>query len=148
MLFSNHQNIRFWSEGCSKFIFYEGSYNQILISIVLNALPHFPRNRFQLCHSKTCKKLNNALLKHSQYSFWRSRYLQNSFLRSFLWPKFDLNSVERFASLCQKIIWTLSLKNLQKTGKWNFQTLWTFVFEFQVVPTGFPKKGLRTEFWF
>ena len=39
---------------------------------------------------------------------------QNDFLISLLWPKSDLNSPERFASLSQKIISTLSLKNLQK----------------------------------
>ena len=38
------------------------------------------------------------------------------FLRSFLWPNFDLNTLERFASFSQKTVSVLSLKNLQKNG--------------------------------
>ena len=49
-------------------------------------LAHFPRKFFQLCHSKIWKILKTELLKHSEYSFFSSRYLENHFLRSFLWP--------------------------------------------------------------
>ena len=44
----------------------------------------FLRKRFQLRHSKICKKLKNALFKRSEYSFLSSRWFQNHFLRRFL----------------------------------------------------------------
>ena len=72
---------------------------------------------------------------------------QNGFLISLLWPKSDLNSPERFVSLSKKTISTSSLKNLQKTEKWFFQTLWTFVFELKVAPKPFAKKILPAKFW-
>ena len=96
MLFSSAHNTRFWGQGTFKTIFWEASYDQILIEKVLNVLPHFSRKWFQLCHSKICKKLNSALFKRLQHSFLISRKLQIHFLRSFLWPNVDLNSFECF----------------------------------------------------
>ena len=34
------------------------------MKVFSRALPRFPRKRFQLRHSKTCKKLKNAIFKH------------------------------------------------------------------------------------
>ena len=81
------------------------------------ALPHFYRKWFQLRHSKICKKLKNTLFKRSQHSLLNLRLLQNYFLGMLLCPNFELNSFYRFASLCQKMVSTLWLKNLQKKLK-------------------------------
>ena len=85
-------------------------------------MPHFPRKRFQLRHSKIYKKLENAFFKCSEHSFLSSKKLQNHFLRSFLWPNFDLITFEHFASLSQKMVSILSLKNFRET-EWSFETL-------------------------
>ena len=111
-------------------------------------MPHFPKKWFQLRHSKIYKTLENYFFKHSEHLFFSSRQLQNHFLRSFLWPNFDLNSLERFTSLFQKMISTSSLKNLQKTEKCSIQTLTTFVFEPKVTSKPFSKKLPVNEFWF
>ena len=111
-------------------------------------MPHFPRKRSQLRHSKTCKKLKNSLFKRSQHSFLSSSLLQNHFLRRFLWPNFDLNSFERFALLFLKMVSTLPLKTLQKTEKWSFQTLRTFVLELKVTSKPFSKKLPITKYGF
>ena len=65
------------------------------------------------------------------------KLLQNHFLRSFLWPNFDLNSFECFVSLSQKMVSNSSFKNQQKTEKCSFQTFWTFVFDLKVPPKPF-----------
>ena len=101
----------------------------------MNSFPYFPRKRFQLRHSKICKKLKNALFRRSEHSFFSSRQLHNHFLRSFLWPNFVLNSFELFASLSQKLVSTSSLKNLQKTEKCPFQKLRTFGFYWVALKT-------------
>ena len=75
------------------------------------ALSRFPRKRFQLPHSKISKKLKNALLK------------------SLLWPNFDLNGFEYFASHSQKMASTSSIKILQKSKKGYFQTPTILVLE-------------------
>ena len=95
-------------------------------------------------------------MKRSQHSFLRSKYLQNHFIRRFLWPNLDLNSFERFASLYQEMVSTSLLKNLQKTEKRSFQTLKTFLFELEktflfeleVAPKSFSKKLPTTKFRF
>ena len=106
----------------------------------MNALPHFSRKWFQCRHSKIYTKLKNDLFKCSEHSFLTSRWLQNHFLRSFLWPNFDLNSFESFASLSQKMISTLSLKDLQKTENCSFQMLRILVFELKLPIKPFSKK--------
>ena len=94
------------------------------------------------------QNLENYFFKRSEYLFFISRQLQNHFLGSFLWPNFDLSSVERFASLSQKMISTSSLKNLQKAEKCCIQTLTTFIFELKVASKSFSKKLPVNEFWF
>ena len=93
---------------------------------------------------------------------------QNRFIRSFLWPNFDFNSFERFASLFQKkpklpskpfskmlpffkdfwtlcltfskkTVSTLPLKNLQKTEKCHFSRFTIFVFGLKVASKPFSK---------
>ena len=103
----------FWVQGQFKNIFLGAYYDQIFILLVLNVLLYFPGKWFQLHHLKSCKELNNALFKRSEHSVFSWKYLSNHFLRSFLWPNFDLNSFERFALLSQKMVSTSSLKNLQ-----------------------------------
>ena len=56
MTFSNPQNVCFWSQVASK-PFSEKLPMAKFWLIALNILPHFPRKWFQLCQSKTCKKL-------------------------------------------------------------------------------------------
>ena len=77
----------------------------------------FLQKWFKLWQWKIDKKPKNSLFKRSEHSFLISRYLQNHFLRSFLWPNSDLNSVEHFTSLSHKIVSTSSLNNLPKTKK-------------------------------
>ena len=110
-------------------------------------LPHFLRKWFHLPHSKTCKRLKNALLKRSQHLFFSSRLLQIHFLRRFLYLNFDLNSFEWFASHSQKTASTMTLKCLEKTEKCFVQMLRTFVFELKVALKPFSSKFPMTKFW-
>ena len=87
----------------------------------------FPENGFNfVTHLQKTKKCPFQMHTILVSSF---RKLQNHFRRSSLWPNFDLSSFERFASLSQKMVLTLSLENLQKSEKCSLQTLSTFVFE-------------------
>ena len=88
------KNIRFWAQGCSKTIFWEGSDAQILIKIDFNTLPDFLRKWFHLGHSKTSKKMKNDLLKRSQHSVFSSRLLQNRFVIIFFGPNFVIEDLE------------------------------------------------------
>ena len=45
------------------------------------------------------------------------------FPKKFLMTKFDLITFECFASLSQKMVSILSLKNFRETEKWSFETL-------------------------
>ena len=60
--------------------------------------------------------------------------------------KFDLNRSERFVSLFQNMVTASSLKNLQKTEKYLFHTLRTFVFQLKVASKPFSKKLYMTKF--
>ena len=151
MPFLNTHNLGIKLQKVSKPFFktiQEASYDQILIWIVLNALPHFARKRFLLCHSKISKKFKIALFKSSEHLFLSSRQQQNHVLRSFLWSIFDWNNFERFASISQKTVSTSSLKSLQKTEKYAFEMLRTFVFELKVPSKPFSKKLPMIKFWF
>ena len=86
----------------------------------MNILLYFPRKCFQLHHSKNCQQLNNALLKRSEHSVFRSSYPKNHFLRSFLWLNFDLDNFQFFASLSQEVLPTSSPKIKKKNWKMIF----------------------------
>ena len=146
-LFQNGHNICFLAQRCSKTISKEGSYGQILIKIDFKSLPQFLRKWFHFRHSKTCKKLKNALLKRS-HSVLSSRLLQNHFLRRFLWPNFKLDRFESFVSVFLKMVSNSSLKNLQKNEKCSFKMLIAFVFELKVAPKPFSEKVPTPKFWF
>ena len=88
-----------WSNKNWKTFFQKAPNKADFIQKVSNKLSCFPWKRFQLRHPKTCKKLKNALFKRSEHSFLSSRWLQDRFLRSFLWPNFDLNKIWCFAWL-------------------------------------------------
>ena len=147
MLFSNVYNIDFWGQGM-KNIFYDTSFDQIFIQVLFNAFPHFARKWFHFGHWKICQNLKNESFKHTQHPFLSLKYLQNHFLRNFVWANFDLNSFERFASLSLKVISTWSCRNLQKTVKCPFQRLTTFVFEVKVASKTFSTKVSMTKFSF
>ena len=109
-------------------------------------MPYLSGKWFYNPHSKICKKLKTALLKRSEHSELSSRQLQNHFIRSFLWPNFDLSTFEHFALLSRKMVSTSSLKNLQK--HWNsFETLRTFVLELKLASKPFSNKLPMTKFW-
>ena len=55
--FKRHKIFAFVVKVASKPFFKNTFYAQIQTEIVLNALPHFPRNQFQLRHSKMSKTL-------------------------------------------------------------------------------------------
>ena len=121
MLFSNVYNIDFWSQGM-KNIFYDTSFDQIFIQVVLS-LERFPslcQEVISLWSLKNLSNLKNESFKHTQHPFLSLKYLQNHFLRNFVWANFDLNSFERFGSLFHKMVSTSSLKNLQKIKKRPF----------------------------
>ena len=63
-------------------------------------------------------------------------------------PNFNFNSLERFASLSQKMVSTSSLKSFRKIEKCPFQTFTAFVFEPKVASKPFPKTFPTTKFWF
>ena len=88
---------------------------------------------------ENCKKLK-FFFKYSEHSFLISRSLQNHFLISFLWQTLNSNDFEGSVLLSQKTFSTSSHKNLQKTEKYSFQTLRTFVFELKVASKPFSKK--------
>ena len=119
MLFSNVCNIDFWGQVMNN-IFYDTSFDQIFIQVLFNAFPHFARKWFHFGHWKICQNLKDEAFKQTKHSFWSLRYLQNHFLRNFVWANFDLNSFERFGSLFHKMVSTSSLKNLQKIKKRPF----------------------------
>ena len=97
---------------------------------------------------KNVQKLKNDLFKRSQHSFLSSRWLENHFPRSFLWPSFDLNNFGRFAWVFQKMVSNSSPKTLEKTEKVPFQTLTTLLFELKVVSKPFSKKLPLIKLWF
>ena len=68
--------------------------------------------------------------------------------RNFLWPNVDLDCFECLAYHSPKMVWSFSLKSLQKTEKCSFQMPTTFVFELKVPSKPFSKKFPRTKFWF
>ena len=108
----------------------------------------FPQNGFNFVTQKLAKNWKILFLKRSQHSFLRSGQLQNYLLKSFLWPNFDLNSLEHFASFSQKMISTSSLKNSQKTEKCSFKTLTTYIFELKAASKPFSKNLATFKFWF
>ena len=75
----------------------------------------------KLRHSKIWKKLKNALFKAFKHSLLSSRFLKSQFLRSSLWPNFDLRSYERLASLSQKMVSISSLKICKKLKNDHFK---------------------------
>ena len=86
--------------------------------------PNFDLNSFKWFASPYKKKVSTSSLKNLQKTKKRtfqtfrkfiieSKVASNHFLRSFLWPNFDLNSFEHFASLSQKTVSISSIKNLQ-----------------------------------
>ena len=101
-------------------------------------MSRFPRERFQLRHSKMWKKLKNAPFRRLQYSFLSLRKLQNYFLRRFLWPNFDLNSFWCFASLSQ-LCYSKICKKLKNI---------IFVVELEVASKQFSNVLPRTKLWF
>ena len=103
---------------------------------------------FHFHHSKTYKQPNKAHFTGSKHCFLSSRLLQNLCLRSFLRPFFDLRSFECFASLSQKMVSFSSLRKLQESGKFYFQTLVVFVFGLKIAPKPFSKKVPMPIFWF
>ena len=91
MHISNAQNIRLLAQVSSKTIIEDTFYKQILIEIVLNALPHLPRKWFQLRHSKICKKLKNAFFQ-TQISFvFELKVAPKPFSKKVLTSKFWFN---------------------------------------------------------
>ena len=125
--------------------FFDAQYNRFLSSrpiqkdLLRNFLwPNFDFNSFErlalLCQKmlstyslKNLKKDLKMTISNAQnILFLSSRSIQKHFLRSLLWPSFDLNSFERFALLFQKMLPTSSLKNLKKDWKrsfWNAQNI-------------------------
>ena len=65
------------------------------------------------------------------------------FLISFLCQTLNSNNLEGSVLLSQKTVSISSHKNLQKTEKYSFQTLRTFVFELKVASKPFSKKTNR-----
>ena len=95
------------------------------------------------------------LQKTERYSFQRlSTFVLQLNLASILFswklprPNFNFNSLERFASLSQKMLSTSSLKSFWKIEKCPFQTFTAFVFEPKVASKPFPKTFPTTKFWF
>ena len=89
----------------------------------------------------------NALFERSEHIFLSSRF-SKPFSRSFLWPYFYLNSFGSFASLSQKMVSTLSLKNFQKCEKRSFPNVRTFVFELKIAWKYFYENLAITKYWF
>ena len=89
---------------------------------------------------KYCKKLKIYLFKCSEHLFSISRLIQNHFLKRFLWTTLNLDGLEGSVLLSQKTVSNSSLKNLQKTKTFPFQTLKTFVFELKVASKPFSKR--------
>ena len=65
MLFPKAENIGLLAGGSFKKFFPEVSYDQTLIEVVFNALPHFPKKWFQIRHSKISQQQKNGLFKLS-----------------------------------------------------------------------------------
>ena len=111
---------------------------------VFAAMSHFPGKRFQPRHSKICEKLKNTLFKRSEDSFFSSRELQNHFLKSFLWPNFDLNTLNALLHFPRKWFQLRHSKNCKKLKNTAFQTLRRFAFEFKAQA---PNHFLRSFLW-
>ena len=116
-----------------------------MIQIVLNDFLHFPRKRFQLRCSKKSKKVKNTIFKRGGKSFFTSRWLQNHFLKSFLWPNLDLNSTlclgfpeSSFNFVTQKFA-----KKLKNTIRYR-----TFLFDLKIALKWFSEMLHMTKFWF
>ena len=110
-------------------------------------MPRFPRKHFESCHSKICQKVKNTIFKCSEHWLLTLRKLQKLFLKCFLWTTVNLNSFEHFTFLSQKMVSTLSLKNLQKSGKYHFQTLKYSFFYLKVAGKLFSKMSPMTYYF-
>ena len=88
MHISNAQNIRFLAQVSSKTIIEDTFYKQILIELVLNALPHLPRKWSQLRHSNICKKLKNAFFQTPRPFIFELNVAPKPFSKKVLMPKF------------------------------------------------------------
>ena len=119
----------------------------MLIEIVLNTLPHFPRQWFQLRQSKICRKLNHVIFKRLQYLFLSARKLQKKSKKSPM-IKFWFKQFLMFCLTFPENGFKLVTQKLLKTEKYHFQTLRTFVFELRLASKPFSKKVPKTKFWF
>ena len=116
----------------------------------------FKRNGFFSLSEKTVLTSSLKNLQKTQNSpFERPRTMvfglivtSKPFSKRFLSPIFDLNNFKRFALLFQITVLTSSFKNLQKTEKYTFQTLRTFIFEFQIAWESLSKRLPMINFWF
>ena len=130
-----------------KMAFLNAQYNRFLSSrpiqkdLLRNFLwPNFDFNSFERLALLCQKMLSTSSLKNlkkdlkmtisnaQKILFLSSRSIQKHFLRTLLWPSFDLNRFERFALPSQKMLSTSSLKNLQIPEYRCFETLRTFDF--------------------
>ena len=97
---------------------------------------------------KKFKSLKIAILKRSEHLLLNSMEIQNNFLECFLKLTFILQSFPKFSLLFQKTVSILSLINLQKSAKSDFQMLRPFIFDLNVASKPFSKMLPMTNFRF
>ena len=121
-------------------------YKMLPITNFQNASPRFARKRLQFHHSKIRIKVKTTIFKLSEHLFLTYKHLENHFLNHLLWPTLDLNSFEDFYLLCQKMVSTLSLNNLEKSIKSHCQMFITFIFDLKVALKPFSSFRVKP-FW-
>ena len=115
----------------------------------MNSLLHFPRNWFQLHHSKICKKLKNALFKSSEHSGFTG-LLWKHFLKCLPWTMINFGF---------KDFWTLDFAftvsgfnfMAQKcTKNWKLPSRFssTFTLDLKVVSKQFSRMFSMSDFGF
>ena len=85
-------------------------------------------NGFNFLTQKFTKNWKMPYPNAQNIRFWAQGSCKNHFLRSFLWPNFDLNGYGCFALLSQKMFSTSTPKISKKSEKYYFQMLKTFGF--------------------
>ena len=132
------------------------------------ALPHFPRKRFELRHSKICKKLKNVLFKGSEHSGFTG-LLRNYFLKCLPWRTLDsktfdllclavtINGFNFMTQKCAKS-WKLPFSKVQyciyfwrevsfKTIYWNVFYVRLQIYTALYALSCFPKKYFQLFRW-
>ena len=121
----------------------------------MKTLSHFSRQRFQLCHSKTCKKGKNCYFqrigrfdqKLTLKLFSHDKYLIYKVLKALLWiPKYWFQCHHfNISKQTKKKVSFSNAKNVRFWPAWSFKTFQVLITKFSIwkALTWFPRECFR-----